>query len=206
MMDPRFAQVVGEWRQNRRLRVGAMLAILILCANLALSLSGKRAEASVQFARDADLLERLAQASSEAAWPQRASEAESRLAELRESLPPARSDGLAQAELQAWLTDLASDAMVANALVRVETSLEVPDQPGIWQVIARLDGNIEPARVHGLVRALSVAPWIRTERLEIQSGRQTRVSLVVRGYYRHDESTGDSRPPAGSGAASEARP
>lgn len=193
MTDPRLAQAVGEWRQNRRLRIGAMVVLLILGLQLALALSGGRAETAAQHARDSDLLERLAQASDEAAWPARADEAESRLQALRGTLPPARSDGLAQAELQAWLSELGDASRLQDALIRVETSLEVPDQPGIWQVIARLDANIDPAQVAVLVRALAAAPWVRTERLEIQSGRQTRVSLVVRGYYRQDESAGETR-------------
>lgn len=197
MTDPRIAQVVGEWRQNRRLRIGAMVVLLILGTQVALTLSTRRAGVAAEYARDAELLQRLAQASDEAAWPARADEAEARLAELRGTLPPARSDGLAQAELQAWLSGLASDAMLENALIRVETSLEVPDQPGIWQVIAKLDANVDPARVAAVARALAAAPWVRTERLEIQSGRQTRLSLVVRGYYRQDDSVGDmAAPPA----------
>lgn len=187
MNDPRLRQALGEWRQNRRLRLGAMAILLILGVQVAVSLSGRREATIGQYEQDALLLARIEQASRDDAWPARAAEVEARLTEVRESLPTARSDGLAQAELQAWLAGLAAGAGLQDVTIRVETSLAVPDQPGLWQVIARLDANVAPGRISALARTLATAPWVVAERIEIKSGTNSRVSLVVRGYFRQDE-------------------
>lgn len=186
----------AEWRASRRLRLGVLAAVLFLGAHAILALSDHRKAAVESYARDEALFVRLQEASREQQWPSRADAAESRLAEVRHSVPPARSDGLAQAELQAWLTDLAAHAGMSQANVRVETSLPVPGQDGMWQVLARLDGNLPEARIRDLVRALAEArPWVRTERLELQAGQQPRASLVVRGYFRAADALDASKPP-----------
>lgn len=196
MTDPRVQRIVGEWRRSRRLRIGALAIVLVLGAHAALSLSDMRAARETQYARDAELLGRLEEASRESAWPARASAAESRLAATRHLIPPARSDGLAQAELQAWLTDLAAYAGLAEANVRVETSLAVPGQPGLWQVLARLDASAPPAALPVFVRALgSAMPWVRTERLDIAGITDYRISVVVRGYFRAADATDGKSPP-----------
>lgn len=203
-------RVRAEWRASRRLRLGVLAAVLFLGAHAILSLSDHRKTGVEAYARDEALFERLQEASRERQWPSRAEAAEARLAEVLHSVPPARSDGLAQAELQAWLTDLAAHADMTQANVRVETSLPVPGQDGMWQVLARLDGNLAEARIRDLVRALAAArPWVQTERLELQAGQQPRASLVVRGYFRAADELDASQPPprpAGLPSASRTEP
>ena len=195
MSDPRIERIVREWRQSRRLRIGALVIVLVLGAHLILTLSDHRKERVEQYQRDAELLGRLQEASRESAWPERADSAEATLAEVRQSIPTARSDGLAQAEMQAWLSDLAAFAGLREPRIRVETSLAVPGQEGMWQVLARLDANVPEGRAQVLVRALTSAlPWVSTERLELQSGSASRVSLVVRGYFRQ-AAEGDAEAP-----------
>ena len=64
----------------------------------------------------------------------------------------------------------------------------MPDYPEMWQVMARLDGQIPQYGQAAFLRALSEAlPWIQAERLEIAEGDQPRTVLVVRGYYRQAE-------------------
>lgn len=191
MTDPRLQRLAREWRQSRRLRLGALAILVILGIHASLVLADRRHARAGEYARDAALLARLDEASRESAWPQRAAAAESALADVRNSIPAARSDGLAQAEMQAWLTDLAAFAGLASPAVRVETSLAVPGQDGLWQVLARLDAVVPDGRLPVLVRTLSAAlPWVRTERLDIEAGRDTRVSLVVRGYFRSADDGG----------------
>lgn len=198
MSHPQVQRLLDEWRRSRRLRLGALVVLGILGTHATLTLSDALKGREDAFQRDAQLLGRLEEASREAAWPARAAAAEAALAQARHSIPPASSDGLAQAEMQAWLTDLAVYAGIAGPAVRVETSLPVPGQPpGTWQVLARLDGQASPASVPVLVRALTSAlPWVRTERLEIGSGDAGRVSLVVRGYYRQADALDAKEPPA----------
>jgi hypothetical protein len=197
VIHPQLQRLVQEWRQSRRLRLGALAILLILGTHVVLTLSDQRHARVEQYQRDTELLGRLEEASRESAWPARAKAAEAMLAVDRHSIPAARSDGLAQAEMQAWLTDLASFAGLARPQVRVETSLAVPGQAGMWQVLARLDGNVPEGRMPILVRALSSAlPWVRTERLEIQAGTDTRVSLVVRGYFRQADARDAAAPAA----------
>jgi hypothetical protein len=189
--DPRWQRLVREWQQSRRLRLGALAILTILGVQATLVLADRRHARAGEYQRDAALLARLDEASRESAWPQRATAAEAALADVRNSIPAARSDGLAQAEMQAWLTDLAAFAGLASPTVRVETSLAVPGQEGLWQVLARLDAVVPDGRMPVLVRTLAAAlPWVRTERLDLQAGRDTRVSLVVRGYFRSDDGNG----------------
>ncbi|MDQ2702907.1 MAG: hypothetical protein M3Y70_08905 [Pseudomonadota bacterium] len=195
MNDPRIERIVQEWRQSRRLRIGALVVVLVLGAHLALTLSDHRKARAARYQGDAELLGRLEEASRESAWPERAQAAEAELAVVRNSIPSARSDGLAQAEMQAWLTDLAAFAGLRESRVRVETSLAVPGQEGMWQVLARLDATVPAGRVPTLARALTSAlPWVATERLELQAGSANRVSLVVRGYFRQ-AAEGDAEAP-----------
>ncbi len=196
MTHPQLRQLAAQWRANRRLRYGALAILLILGTQLALSLMDRRTATETQYARDDALFARLQEASTESAWPRRAAAAEKALADMRHSIPPARSDGLAQAEMQAWLTDLAAHAGLASPTVRVESSLAVPGQPDVWQVLARLDADASPASLPVLVRTLSMArPWVATERLAVQSGSSMRVSLVVRGYFRPGDALDATEPP-----------
>lgn len=198
MTHPQVQRLADEWRRSRRLRLGALAVLAILGAHATLALSDALHVRQDAFRRDAQLLDKLEEASREAGWPARAKAAEAALAEARHSIPPARSDGLAQAEMQAWLTDLAVFAGIASPNIRVETSLAVPGQPpGTWQVLARLDGQASPAAVPVLVRALASAlPWVHAERLEVVGGDAGRVSLVVRGYYRRGDALDAKAPPA----------
>lgn len=185
MMRARFDQMAAEWRQNRRLRLGALVVLVVLGLHFVLGLSDGREAKVAQYQRDADLLARLQEAGRESAWPERATEAEAALVALEATLPEVASAGLAQAELQAWLAGQAASTGLADARVRAETTLDVPGHPALWQVVARLDAQVPQGRMPMLLRSLSAGlPWIQVERMDVSQGRQTQVSLVVRAYYR----------------------
>jgi hypothetical protein len=185
---PQLARMQAEWRQNRRLRLGALAILAIVGLQLVLFLSEARVKRIEQYQRDARLLVRLQEASGEAAWPARAKAADAALSKLHDSIPAASTEGLAQAELQAWLGDLAAFAGIGNPVVRVETALAVDGHPDLWQVLARLEGNMAEAQVPLLMRTLSAAlPWYRTERLQVEVGASPRMSLVLRGYFRKSD-------------------
>lgn len=163
-----------------------MAVALIVGLHLVVGLGDRNRALADEYRQSAGLLERLDEASRESAWPDRAAEAEAALAAERETIPQVSSAGLAQAELQTWLTAQAAVASLAESRVRAETTLEVPGHEDLWQVIARLDGTTSEQRLQGLVRALSQGlPWIQVERMELAEARgATRVSVIVRGYYR----------------------
>lgn len=207
MNQPGLERLRAEWRQNRRLRLGALAILAIVGMQLVLMLSDARVRRIEQYQRDARLLARLEEASGESAWTGRAKAADAVLAQMRASIPVASSEGLAQAELQAWLSDLAVFAGIGNPVVRVETALVVEGHPELWQVLARLEGDMSESQAPLLMRTLSAAlPWYQTERLQVQSGITPRVSLVMRGYFRKgDGKQVAARRPAGLPSAEDSR-
>jgi hypothetical protein len=198
MSGAQWQRIRAEWDRSRRLRLGALAILGILGLQLVLTLSDARARQAGQYGRDAGLLSRLEEASRESAWPARAKAASAELAKAQASIPAASTGGLAQAELQAWLGDLAVFAGIGNPTIKVEPALAVDGQPELWQVLARLDGDMSETRAPLLMHTLSAAlPWFRTERLDVQSGAAPRVSLVIRGYFRKgDDRQADAQRPA----------
>lgn len=186
MIRPQWEQLRQQWRQSRRLRVGALVIGMFLGIHLVLILSDRQALLAQSHDQQAALLARLDEASRESAWPERATLAQAALAATRESVPEVTSAGLAQAELQAWLTAQAAAAGLSNPQVRAEATLDVPGQAELWQVIARLDATVPAGRLDPFLRSLSAGlPWIQAERLELTAvPAETRLGLIVRGYYR----------------------
>ena len=186
MIAAQRERVLDEWRSNRRLRLAVLVIVLVGGVHLALSASERRAPDIEEYRRDAELVERLREASTESAWPARADEAGQRLAALHEGLPQVASTGLAQAELQAWLAQQAQGAGLGEPTVRVETTLDVPGHPELWQVLARLDATVPEGRLGPFLQAVAGGlPWIQVERLDVTGTRGgQRVVLTARGYYR----------------------
>lgn len=204
MIAAQRERVLSEWRSNRRLRLVVLVSVLVAGVNLALVASERRAPVIEEFRRDAELVERLREASTESSWPARAEEAEQRLAEVHAGLPEVASTGLAQAEIQAWLAQQAQGAGLGEPNVRVETTLEVAGHPELWQVLARLDATVPAGRLGPFLQAVAGGlPWIQAERLEVSTTAEgQRLVLTARGYYRKG-ATGspgrDSQPPGQDG-------
>lgn len=187
MIRGQWTRIRDEWRANRRLRMAALVALAVLSTHAIAALEARKQAVVTRYTGDLELQTRLEGVSRQAAWTAHARRAAARLEAMREQVPLVRSSGLAQAELQSWLAGLATSAGVTEPRVRVEDTLDVPDHPGMWQVLARLDGQLPAFGQAAFVRAVSEGlPWIQVERLEIAEGTPARVGLIVRGYYRRD--------------------
>ena len=189
MMRAHWEKVRAEWRSSRRLRVGTLVALMVVGTHLLLVLGDQRQAMVDAYTSDLELRARMEAVAREGEWPERAERAETAYAALVGAMPLVTGPGLARAELQNWLTQFAASAGVGEPRIRIEDSLAVPGHPGVWQVLARLDGQIQQYGQGPLARSLSEAlPWIQVERLEIAEGAPARISVVVRGFYRQDDS------------------
>ncbi len=187
-MHPALNKLLADWRSNVRLRIGAMVALAILVANLLAAMERAKDVRIQAYERDARLDASMREMSREPAWVERAAQARQQLGQMREGLPAVERAGLVKAEMQVWLTRLAQDTGLVAPQIKVEEALEVPEHPDFWQVVARLEGTL-PQYGHGpFVRALAEGlPWVQVERMELTEGKAARVSVVVRGYYRRAE-------------------
>lgn len=184
-MHPALRKLGADWNSNQRLRLAVMIVIAVLSANVFMAMQRRAAASEAAYLKDLKLSASMKAMSDDPVWVARAQQAQQQLDDLQQGLPEVGSAGLAQAEMQAWLTKLLKDAGLSEAQVKVEDVLEVPGQPGLLQVMGRVDARIVPFGHEVLMQALTGAlPWIQVERIEIAEGSHIRLSLVVRGYYR----------------------
>ena len=205
MIRQYWPQVRDEWRANRRLRLAGLVALAFLAFHGVVAMEARRQALADRYSADLELQARLqGMQGQKDDWSGRAEQAQAALDEMRERVPEVTGAGLAQAELQNWLTELAGKTALAEPKVKVEDTLDVPGYPDMWQVMARLDGQLPQYGHADFLRSLSEGlPWIQAERLEISEGDSARVVLVVRGYYRRAVvASGAGEVPAAAGAAS----
>lgn len=198
MIAPQIARIRQEWQANRRLRLGALVILLVAGAHIASGLGERRSAIASDYRRELELLRRLQDASREALWPKRAAQVEAALQAERASLPTAPTAGAAKAEMQAWLNAQVPPTGVRVERIQVEAATDVPDHPGFWQVPARVDVVAPLGTVGGFMRRLSEAlPWIQAERVEASGEGETRLSVILRGYYRKGpRAAAPTKPPA----------
>lgn len=192
-----IARARHEWAQNARLRWGALVVLAILAAHVATGMVDDRSDVAADYAREAELYERLEATARDRAWPARARRAEQARAAQLKALPAVRGDGAARADLQAWLAQTAADAALQQPVVAMEAVVAVPGHPDLRQAVGRLEGGVATLReAQPALRALaSGLPWFQVEQLQLEPGNPVRLRAIVRAYYRVDPASVSPVPP-----------
>ena len=173
----------AEFAENARARLGVWLILGIVLVYGLLVQSDR-----LQHARDAYAAEsaRLAHAETLRGgkdWMQLlAAEREASRA-LENAFWQAETEGVAQARLQATLTEMVKGLDLRRPNIRSGVSQAVPDVPGVWQVQARLTCQYRPGAELQMWYRLATHPKkLVVERLDVR--RETsRMTLIVSAYF-----------------------
>lgn len=177
--------VLAQWQANPRLRYAVLLIIVIVAVHGTLKIADHRDAIVQAWGKDQDLLVRLQEVSAQPAWPQRAEKAETTLRNAITALPLATNRSQARAELHMWLIELARRAGVQGYQVSIEDALDVPDKPGLMQVVGKIEVGDSPWKLAIPLRQIARGlPWRQVQRMELDAGDPGRMSAIVRSYHR----------------------
>jgi hypothetical protein len=177
--------LLRELRGNRRAQTGLLVITVLVCGyGLAmLRTATARVEASEQ--RAAATLARIAGIEQEKDWHQRAAASTALLATLDRRLWVAESEGLAQANVQAWISGVGRDIGLPMFDIRVEAAKPQNLPAYLRQITATITAQPSEAAVISLLERLQQAPYLTVvARLHVRQQPSPMLELVVVGYAR----------------------
>ena len=148
-----FSRLRVKFHQENGLRVVVWLAGVLLMLNLIFFVHDQRNALTPQIQQLLGQKQRLEQVLAEADWNAREEAARSRLTAIENSFWSAESEGLARAELQVLLEQLADKTNFEIVDIELRPMVEVDDLPGWYRLGATLNGSPDPST---LVRYLGV--------------------------------------------------
>ena len=178
-----FARLGAELAANARLRAGAWAVGAILAVYGLLVQSDRVEAAYTTYMGDADRLARAQDLLTRADLPVLLEAERERDASLTERFWQAETQGLAQAQLQAAVSDITSGLKFRNPRIRSGAVLPVDYAPGLWRVQAQFSGIYEPGSELLAIHAIATHPKkIVVDRLDLRS-RDRRMTLLVSAWF-----------------------
>ena len=178
-----FTRAVAELAANPRLRAGAWAVAAILLVHGLLLQSDRLGAAHDAYAASASRLTRAQGLTNDADWTALLAAEQARAAALTERFWQAETPGLAQARLQAALTEITGDLPFRNPIVQAGISRPVPEAPGVWQAQAQFSGLAGEGAELEVIRA--IAKWPRKlviDRLQVRR-RDARLTVLLSAYF-----------------------
>mgnify|MGYP006433412459 CR=1 FL=1 len=180
--------VAMDWRrefsENPRLRLSLVAVAVILIVSGLLWLGDQRDVAAAELAREQARHARLVDLSESDLWQQRLAELEADRARLAQRFWRAPSEGQAQAEFQAWLTEHAMRHEIQRLDVSVVGIGAVAGTPELAQVAIRINGRLDGNALAGLLEDLSTEQRLVTVRsLRVQGARRQRFELEAVAWF-----------------------
>ena len=184
--------LVGQFRDNRRLRIGVGLVAWILAINALIDWNDRLVVQHTQYRQSLGQLARLTPGQPLEVWKQRAADGARALDEARGLLWRNTSAGLAQAQVQDWLGDALRRVAAQGSSVRVAEPDTAAARPAagasaptggealrpLRPLRARIEFNTDPAVMMALLAALNDAEHrIGVDALRVRPGK-TEMSLT----------------------------
>ena len=178
-----FANLRAQLAANPRLRAGAW-AIAAILAVYGLLVQSDRVEAAyATYTGDADRLVRARALLTRDDLPALLEQERERDQALTERFWQAETQGLAQAQLQAAVSDIVGDLEFRNPRIQSGAILPVGYAPGLWRVQAQFNGIYEPGAELLALHALATHPRkIVVDRLDLRR-RDRRMTLLVSAWF-----------------------
>ncbi len=185
MSRPGLGEIAEEWRQNPRLRIGALLILLILLWSGAELLRDQEAEAAKAYGREQTKLVRLQGIESQAQWLDLAEQARAARVKQEQTFWRAESLGLAQATIESWLTPKLHQLKLDDLKMKVDKAEALPDRKGIWRVPVTLSGGLKRSELTDLLGMLELNDrLVVIERLDLKPAKDgLLVDMVAAGLF-----------------------
>jgi hypothetical protein len=177
--------LLREIRTNRRAAAG-LLVLTVLTGGYGLLAVDDQIDATRSaYLQAVQHFRRIAATANDRDWPARAKAS----AELREALErrlwPAESEGMAQANLQDWVTAAGRDAGLDKLRVKVELTRPKGLPPGFYQVIATINAlQTEPALIGFLARIEQEKHLLVVERLHVRERPAPSLEMTLTAYAK----------------------
>lgn len=181
--------LVAQFRDNRRLRIGTCLVVWILAINALIDWNDRLVAQHSQYRQSLGQLARLTPGQPLEVWNRRAADGALALKQARGLLWRNTSAGLAQAQVQDWLGEALRRVAAQGISVRVtepDTTAARPaaaaSTPNVGETLrplrARIEFNTDPAVMLALLAALNEAEnRIGVDALRVRPGK-TEMSLT----------------------------
>jgi hypothetical protein len=178
-------QLWSELRSNRRAGLGLVVIAALAAAYGIVLLRGATAREAAAYHAQAQMLQRIAAIAAEHDWPQRAAQSTALLTGLQQRLWVADSEGLAQADLQAWIARVGREVGLPMLDIRVEAA-KLPGLPAdLRQITATVTAQPSETAVIALLEQLEAAPHLTVvSRLHLRQQPSPMLELVLLGYAR----------------------
>ena len=176
----------AELAANARLRWGVWLILAVLLVYCILVQSDRLAGARVDYAGGSLRLARAEALLARRDWPERLEAERAAHQRIRSSFWQAETEGLAQAKLQAALTEVIGDLGIREPHMRSGASQPLPNLPEIWRVQTRLDAAYRPGIELRLLHALATHPKrIVVDRLDLvrRERHDSHLMLILSAYF-----------------------
>jgi len=184
-LPPQLLPLAAQIRGNPRLQAGLGLIGAIVLLWLFLLLGDWRQARIEVLQASQHRLEQTRDLARQKDWAERAGQAKQLADSLQAEIPPAASPGLAQAEFQSWLRQLA-DSQPAPLRLEVQQPVRLEDPADIVKVTATLNGSMPSSQVVQLMsRIESQQSLVTLPMTTLRSdGLNRSFSLTIQGYYR----------------------
>lgn len=179
--------VAAEFAGNARLRWGVWLILATLLVYCILVQSDRLAAARADYAGESERLARAEALIRQRDWPERLAAERENHRQIRSTFWQAETEGVAQAKLQAVLTEVVEDLRLRKPRLRSGTSQPLPNLPEVWRVQTRLDAAYRPGVELRLLHALATHPKkLVVDRLDLVRRKRrndSRMSLILSAYF-----------------------
>lgn len=171
--------------ENLHLRLGVGLVLFILISQPLWWLTDYRAALTSELTDALENEAKITRTASENLWTARAEQSKELERQLNTKIALAKSPGIAQATMQNWLSDLASNEKLSRTRIDVDAPTEMADTPGIYRVAAKVDALFDEQKAINVLAQIEQHPsYLVVERAELGQARQTRMSLLIVSYFK----------------------
>ena len=178
-----FANVRAQLAANPRLRAGAWAIAAILAVYSLLVQSDRVEVAYATYSGDADRLLRARALLTRDDLPALLEAERKRDETLTERFWQAETQGLAQAQLQAAVSDIVGELEFSNPRIQSGAIIPVDYAPGLWRVQVQFNAIYDPGSELLALHAIATHPKkIVVDRLDLRR-RDRRMTLLVSAWF-----------------------
>ncbi|MCP1647398.1 hypothetical protein [Pseudomonas nitroreducens] len=178
-----------QWQEQVRLRMACWGLLVLLIINL-IALSGSwKSSRQQEYEQYAVELKKMQELARQSYWPDRAIQAEERLAQFQSHLWRAPNASLARANVQAWLDREVKSSGLQEPRINVLEPLDFTGQKDA-RIEVQLRGRFEAASYGKLLYAIEGAEnWISIDSVDLNNGLSPALNLQLSFHFVPGERT-----------------